>query len=428
MRLITHLLKNSLKLDFKMLIPFFVTIVIIVLVTSASTVSGNLFVEESRDPAIKEFAGEVCVYKSYKKAKFAVGATGVAQQWYTQLFEPSDILGIADLNTITYDLNIWGKHSFLHQMDTKILGRDYTKNTPPWEIKKGKLPTVTDIAEWEKQGRPVTVLISDKMPLEIRDYIKVGDKFELFIPAVIESGGVLNLKGAANTVMLPKDTVDMDYLSYDKGHWLSCTIAAVGRDGLGTAGESIVVMPLNILQHLTGAGSKINRAGISLANTSEEELLKLADSVSQKYNSFYGLRTTDMFIGTFKNLNSLEKHADLLIYSIYFIGSLMVTCVLILLLRNRRASDVQLITLGINRSTLAMIAIIEIFIVSVLSVLAGALIPMLLSLIRSGSIVMQSQKMLRFFLIVPFNLIITVIVTQLMLPNSKQCLEALRYE
>ncbi len=428
MRLIVHLIKNSLKLDLKMLIPFFATIVVIVLVTSASSVSGNLFIEESREPAIKEYGGEVCVYKSSQSAQFATGREGLTEKWYRQLFEPEDIAGFADKQYVTYDLSIWGKHAFLFQMNTQIIGREYSNYTPEWEIRRGKVSQVTDLAEWEQQGRPVTVLIGDKLPLEIRDYIKVGYEFEAFIPRIIESGGVLNLKGADATVILPKDAVGMDYLDYKNGSWITLKIAAIGRDGLGGVDDSIIVMPLNILQELAEAENKVNRAGISMPDNSENEISLKARQITDQYPGFFGLKTTDMFLGTFKSVNDLAKHADLLMYSIYLIGSLMVTCVLILMMRNRRSSDVQLITLGINRSTLAAVAIFEILVVSVVAVLAGVAIPLLLSLLRSGKIVVDSVQLIRFFLIVPFNLIITIIVSQIMLPNSKQCLEALRYE
>jgi len=187
-------------------------------------------------------------------------------------------------------------------------------------------------------------------------------------------------------------------------------------------------MPLNILQELAGAGNLVNNVGINMPDASDAEMATLANRITAENTGYYGLKTTDMFISTFKSIRDLEKHADMLMYAAYLIGTLMVTCVLILMLRNRRVSDVQLMTLGINRGVLALVALVEIFFISSVSVLIGFAIPLLMSVIRSGTISIDFTELGRLFLIVPFNLLITAIVSQIMLPNSKQCLEVLRNE
>jgi len=58
----------------------------------------------------------------------------------------------------------------------------------------------------------------------------------------------------------------------------------------------------------------------------------------------------------------------------------------------------------------------------------GALLPTIISLIRSQSLALDGVKTAQLFLIVPFNLIVALVVSQIMLPNSKQCLEVLTNE
>ena len=231
-----------------------------------------------------------------------------------------------------------------------------------------------------------------------------------------------------NTVMIPTDAEQMDYLDHTSGTWVALSIEGIARDGTTGAAGIGFIFPLQVLQELSGAGNLVNHAGISMPDASAEELGVIAADISAQNESYYGLRTTDMFISSFKSIRNLEQQAEMLVYAAYLIGSLMVTCVLTLMLRNRRASDVQLITLGINRWILALVVMFEIFIISLGAVLLGALAPVLISLIRSHSLVLDMAKTVQLFLIVPFNLVVALVVSQIILPNSKQCLEVLTNE
>jgi|GEM_PF-6609258 len=428
MKIISLLIRNSIRMDFKMLIPFFFTVVLIVFVISSASVSNELFVSESSQPAIIKYGGEVTVYKSHKPATFVMGSDGLAITWYAHLFDPALLEGVAAPDDMTYDLSLWGRSKIYNNLDVELVGRKKSVNSPAWDMNSGETVPDMTVEDWYQAGRPATVLLGDKVPNELRALMSIDSEVQVFVPKIIESGGNLNLKGYSNTVMLPKDADQMDYLDYDHGQWIGFKIVGIARDGTTGAAGIGFILPLPVLQGLTNAGDLINHAGISMPETTDADISAKAAAITAQGQGLYGLKTTDMFISSFKSVRNLEQQAEMLVYAAYLIGSLMVICVLVLMLRSRRASDVQLMTLGISRWILAVVVVFEIFIISLGAVMMGALLPTIISLIRSQSLALDGVKTAQLFLIVPFNLIVALVVSQIMLPNSKQCLEVLTNE
>lgn len=423
LNLIKTLLRNYLKLDIKMLIPFLITMVLVILLISATSVSNALFIEFARQPIISYIGGEIALYKSSEEMQVKLTKYGLSVTCSLQLFEAKDISNISNKDNTTYQLLIDGRiKTTMSPISLHILGRQENSNTADLTITEGEVPIISSREQWETDERPVILYASYRFLSSSTTNIKLGGKKKVFVPKIIPSGGDLNIIGE------PNDAPGIDYLDYENGEWLDVTVAAIAKDQISRSSYAAIIVPLDILQEMTGAENKINLAGIQKGTATEAEIHQDALEITNGIAGFYGMRSTDILTGMSKDILYLERHANRLLFISYLIGSLIIICSLILIIRSRRNSDAQLIALGISRRTLLIVTVIEMLFVTTLAVILGVIIPLIISLISSSKILSQSIKFVNFFAIIPFNTIISVIILQIMLPNSKQCLEALRNE
>ncbi len=420
MRLVITLIKSSLVTDHKLFIPFVIINILIVFVISATSVSNALFIEFSREPIISSTAGEILLLKSESKPVFISGLDGTIPKWSFQLFETGEVCNVSVDHNITYQLVLVGQHKIdISAKHCLVTGLRLTTRTPAQDIVKGEFQYITDFKEWDKAGRPVMVIATKSY---LNSGLNIGDRFNVFIPKIVESGG------EPLAIGLSHKASGIDYIDNENGEWVNVKISAIARDHLEKNDAIVVVFPLSILQDISNADNKVNRAGVRMRELSEEELLEKAISISDSYAGFYAIRATDIITGMSKEITDLEKHAGSLLLVVCFIGSLVLICILVLVLQNRNSSYVQLMSLGVTRFKLMLSVAIEIMAISFITIVAGLIFPITLSYIRSGQLLSTSISIISFFLIIPYNIVVSLIVSLVMLPNRKKSLEVLRSE
>ncbi|MCG8500954.1 MAG: hypothetical protein MJB12_11170, partial [Firmicutes bacterium] len=312
MRLVITLIKNSLVADHKLFIPFVIINILIVFVISATSVSNALFIEFSREPIISSTAGEILLLKSESKPVFISGLDGTIPKWSFQLFETGEVYNVSVDHNITYQLVLVGQHKIdISAKHCLVTGLRLTTRTPAQDIVKGEFQYITDFEEWDKAGRPVMVIATKSY---LNSGLNIGDRFNVFIPKIVESGG------EPLAIGLSHEASGIDYIDNENGEWVNVKISAIARDHLEKNDAIVVVFPLNILQDISNAENKVNRAGVRMRELSEEELLEKAISISDSYAGFYAIRATDIITGMSKEITDLEKHAGSLLLVVCFIG------------------------------------------------------------------------------------------------------------